>query len=516
MTGFDPLGQLSGRRRVNVRTRGRSASRPPATRGDAAPRKQISSIRRLPPPALFLAALAVSSATLLAACQEGATPSLPPGTASMRDDAFLDTLEHRTFQFFWDFTNPQTGMTPDRVPHTYFASAAAVGFSLTAFGIGAERGYVPRDSAAQRVLNTLNLLWSAPQGPQPDGCSGYRGYFYHFLKISTGVRFDEQVELSSMDTALLLAGVLFCQSYFDRDTHQEQTIRSLADSICRRVEWTWLQARPPLIAMGWFPERGVHHLDWQGYNEAMMVYILALGSPTHPVGAGAWREWTASYRFEDFYGQRYVTFGPLFGHQYTHCWIDFRGIQDEYMRQRGIDYFENSRRATYAQRAYAMKNPREFRGYSENIWGLTACDGPAQVLRVINGKTVQFLTYGARGISPDYWVDDGTIAPTAAAGSIAFAPEIAIPALKAMRNRYGERIWTPYGFLDAFNPTYTTEATGPDGWVDEDYLGIDQGPILLMAENFRTGLVWKTMRKNPYIRRGLTNAGFSGGWLDHE
>lgn len=467
-------------------------------------------------PVLHSTAMLTLCAVLWGGCQGARPQGLAPDVETLRKDSFLDTLSERTFHFFWDNTNAQTGMTPDRVPHTYFASAAAVGFGLTAYGIGAERGYIPRDSAAQRALNTLELLWRAPQGPEVEGRSGYKGFYYHFLNTSSGLRFDAQVELSSMDTGLLLAGVLFCQSYFDRDSPMEQRIRNLADSIYRRVEWTWLQARPPLIAMGWYPERGVHHLDWEGYNEAMIVYILALGSPTFPIEADAWARWTKTYRFDDFYGERHVTFGPLFGHQYSHCWIDFRGIQDQYMKERGIDYFENSRRATYAQRAYAIKNPRGFRGYSENIWGFTACDGPADVVRVINGRSVQFLSYGARGVSPDYWVDDGTIAPTAAGGSIPFAPEICIPALKAMKEQYGHIIWTPHGFLDAFNPTFVTEATGKDGWADVDYLGIDQGPILLMAENFRTDLVWSTMKRNPYIRQGLAKAGFSGGWLDYE
>lgn len=504
------------RRRRDVRFTVQAAPRWLVFAMDGGQRKNLATIHRITHVVLHSAVLLTVCIILWGGCQETRTRAAVVDAAAMNEDSFLDTLQERTFRFFWDYTNPQTGMTPDRVPHTYFASAAAIGFGLTGYGIGVERGYVSRDSAAQRVLNTLRLLWTVPQGPEPEGRSGYKGYFYHFLNINTGIRFDTQVELSSMDTGLLIAGVLFCQSYFDRDTPPERMIRDLADSLYRRVEWTWLQARPPLIAMGWYPERGVHHLDWEGYNEAMIVYILALGSPTHAVEADAWVQWTTTYGFQNFYGERYVTFGPLFGHQYTHCWIDFRGIQDQYMKEHGLDYFENSRRATYTQRAYAIENPRGFRGYSENIWGFTACDGPADVVRVIDGRSVQFLTYGARGVSPQYIVDDGTIAPAAAGGSIPFAPEICIPALKAMRDRYGHMIWTSYGFLDAFNPTFVTETTGPDGWVDKDFLGIDQGPILLMIENHRTGLVWNTMKRNPSIGRGLAKAGFSGGWLDHE
>ena len=217
-----------------------------------------------------------------------------------------------------------------------------------------------------------------------------------------------------------------------------------------------------------------------------------------------------------------MNFAPLFGHQYSHCWIDFRGIQDAYMRGRGVDYFENSRRATYAQRAYAMANPGRWTGYGETIWGLTACDGPADVTRAVNGERRQFRTYAARGAGADYILDDGTLAPTAAGGSIAFAPEIAIPALKAMRERYGEAIYTRHGFLDAFNPTFTFTDVKLQhgrivpglGWFDTQHLGIDQGPILMMLENHRSELVWSVMRRNPHIVRGLRRAGFTGGWLD--
>jgi hypothetical protein len=344
------------------------------------------------------------------------------------------------------------------------------------------------------------------------GSAGYRGFYYHFLDLTTGTRFNRDIELSSIDTALLLAGILFCQSYFDNATSTERSIRAYADSIYRRVEWNWLQPRPPLMSMGWYPDKGFHHTDWNGYNEAMIMYILALGSPTHPVNEDAWHGFTKQYQWMKYYGKEFVSFGPLFGHQYSHAWIDFQGIQDEYMRKKGIDYHENSRRATITHREYAKENPLSMNGYSEELWGFTACDGPADEHRTINGKERRFSTYSARGVSADWVHDDGTIAPTAAGGSIAFAPEICIPALKAMREKV-PAVYSKYGFLDAFNLTYITEKT-PNGWVDHDYLGIDQGPILIMIENLRSGLVWEVMKKNPYIQRGLQRAGFTGGWLE--
>jgi hypothetical protein len=324
-----------------------------------------------------------------------------------------------------------------------------------------------------------------------------------------------------VDTALLLAGALTCQSYFDGTDPVENAIRAYADSIYARTDWRWAVARPPVVSMGWTPESGFIDADWIGYNEAMILNVLALASPIHPVDSTAWDAWVAGYRWGRFQGQDHVQFGPLFGHQYSHVWIDFRGIQDDYMRARGIDYFENSRRATYAQRAYAHANPQGWSGYSDSIWGLTASDGPANTTLTLGGRTRRFHAYWARGASLTEITDDGTLAPTAAGAAIPFAPEITIPALLAMRSAHGGRLWSNYGFLDAFNPTFTAKvavergSVDPvTGWLDSDYIGIDQGPILAMIENYRTGLIWSTLRRNPYIRRGLRRAGFTGGWLE--
>jgi hypothetical protein len=270
------------------------------------------------------------------------------------------------------------------------------------------------------------------------------------------------------------------------------------------------------ILMGWMPEEGFHHLTWHGYNEAMIVYILALGSPSHPVPSSTWDHWTSSYLWAEHFGQTYVNFAPLFGHQYSHLFLDFRGIQDAYMREKGIDYFENSRRATYAQRAYVADNPGRWRAYSDTLWGLSACDGPRDTTLVMDGIRRRFHTYSARGTSVDWTHDDGTLTPTAPGGSLPFAPEICIPALKTMRAYGGKSLWTEFGFKDAFNPTYVSETTGPQGWVGPDYLGIDQGPIMMMIENLRTGFIWKTLRNNPYVRTGLLRAGFKGGWLEEK
>lgn len=434
----------------------------------------------------------------------------------------LGDLEERTFRFFWDLANPVNGLVPDRHPTPSFSSIAAVGFGLTAYPIGVERGYITREQARERVLVTLRFFRDAPQGSQARGVTGHQGFFYHFLDMQSGLRFEE-VELSTIDTTLLLGGVLFCQSYFDEDDPAEAEIRALAEEIYRRVNWRWAQARPPVISMGWHPESGFLEAEWYGYNEAMLLYVLALASPTYPVEPDVWTAWTSTYG-EDWgtlYGQEHLTFAPLFGHHYSHAWIDFRGIRDEYMRSRNLDYFENTRRATYAQRAYAAANPLRWKGYSESVWGLTACDGPVEAGLVYAGERRQFRSYSARGVGKRYIFDDGTIAPSAAAGSLPFAPEIAWPALREIHRLYGEHVYSTYGFLGSFNPSFEFDVRLTHGrripgvgWIAGDWLGIDQGIILLMLENYRSEFIWRVMRDNPHIRRGLQRAGFTGGWLD--
>ena len=464
---------------------------------------------------LLLFASACANATSIT----GITGPMPPSALTPRQTAFLDTLEHRTFNWFWERSDPNTGLTPDRWPTKSFSSVAAIGFALTAYPVGVERGYVTRADAADRALNTLRFLYQAPQSDQSTNVTGYKGFFYHFLDMQTGYRF-EQVELSTIDSSLLLGGVLFCQSYFTGSDATESAIRAYADSIYLRVDWQWAVHTSPVVSMGWHPENGFINSDWKGYDEGMIVYILALGSPTHPIDPAAWTEWTRTYVWANFYGQPLVNFPPLFGHQYSHIWIDFRGIQDAYMRGKGIDYFENSRRATTSQRSYAIDNPGHWRDYGANFWGLTAVDGPHDTTVVIDGMTRQFHTYAARGAAADYVMDDGTLAATAPGGSVPFAPEIAIPALVAIREKYGDNLFTNYGFVDSYNPTFQLpiqphhgHVVAGMGWFDTDYLGIDQGPIIAMIENYRSDLIWKTMRKNPYIVAGLKKAGFTGGWL---
>jgi hypothetical protein len=478
---------------------------------------------------LFVATCAVLS--IGSAAQAASQERLPADVTVERSreinperdgDPVVNNLQRRTFRFFWDTTNKRNGMAPDRYPSPSFASIAAIGFALTAYVVGAERTYVSRGQARLRVLRTLRFLNGLPQGPEEAGTAGYKGFYYHFLHMDTGLRF-QTTELSTVDTALLLGGVLLCQTYFDRDIKAEQEVRDLAEKIYARVDWTWAQNRPPAISHGWRPETGFLRFDWRGYNEAMLVYILALASPTHPVDQDAWQDWLLTYKknWGKFSGQEHLSFGPLFGHQFSHVWIDFRGIKDEFMREKGIDYFENSRRAAYAQRWYATTNPMRWRGYDSEIWGISASDGPADTVQIFNGEERGFFTYAGRGTAAVHVLDDGTISPMASVASIAFAPEIVIPTIRAFRTRFGTNLYQKYGFLDAINPSFTFadvpvqhgKVVEGIGWVADDYLGIDQGPIVAMIENYRSELIWKIMQRNPHIRRGLERAGFTGGWL---
>lgn len=423
---------------------------------------------------------------------------------------FVEDLKERTFTYFWEVVDSTTWQSDDRYPTKNFTSIAATGFALPVYIIGIENDYITRNEGTRRVLNVLEWLWNAPMGGDEAGVSGYRGFYYHFHNYTTGTRFKD-VELSTIDTALLMAGVLTAQSYFDGQNPDEIKIRQLADSLYRRVEWDWAMNENETMSMGWRPERGFIEAQWRGYNEAMVLLILALGSPDYTIPEDSWDVWTSTYNWEDFYGYQHVNFGPLFGHQYSQMFVDFREIQDDYMRERGIDYFENSRRATLSNRAYCIDNPGNFAGYGENIWGLTASDGPANETREIGSRSVRFRTYHARGAAAGYIQDDGTIVPTAAGGSIPFSPEETLKALYTMKEKFGDQLYAEYGFKDAFNLTYQEE-----GWFNPDYIGIDQGPILIQLENLQTELIWRILRENKYIKKGLKKAGFAGGWLDEK
>ena len=392
-------------------------------------------------------------------------------TVSAEDDQFLNDLEHASFLFFWEQASPKTGMVKDRCnvhneTRNVASSIAATGFGLTALCIGEQRGFISTSAALERLFATLRFLWKK--------LPNHRGFFYHFANPETGERmFDSEV--SSVDTAILLCGILTCRQHF-----QHRGVAELADLIFNRVDWTWLSEDTSLLTHGWTPEVGFLSSRWDYYSELMMMYLLGMGSSAHPLKQETWNAWKR-LTFE-YDGLRYIgSFAPLFVHQYSQAWFDFRGKRDKY-----ADYFENSATATEVHRRFCLELGKQFPDYSEDLWGITASDS-------------EHDGYVAWGGPPATGPIDGTIVPSAAGGSLPFLPDATMHVLKTIRNRYPSA-WTKYGFVNAFNPL--------KNWYDSDVIGIDTGIVLLMAENLRTGFVWDTFMKTPEAQRGMERAGF--------
>jgi hypothetical protein len=425
---------------------------------------------------------------------------------TLSDDDLLDRLERAAFDYFLSQYNPANGLVTDRSGSGPPCSIAAVGFALSSYPVAVERRWMTRDEAVQRTLTTLRFFLNSTQSEVPDA-TGYKGFYYHFLDMQSGRRVW-QCELSLIDTALLLAGMLTAAAYFTGATQTESEIRQLAKALYRRVDWQWALNGKATLSQGWKPECGFLHYGWEGYSEASILYVLAIASPTHPIPGNSFSAWTATYQWENLYGYDFLYAGPLFMHQFSHAWIDFRRIQDAFMREKRSDYFENSRQAAYIQREYALRNPHDFRGYGENFWGLSAGDGPSPQRVRIDGVDRRFFGYTARGVP--YGPDDGTIAPPASLASIVFAPELALASIRHLCDRYAQVV-NEYRLPSGFNPTLVPE--GSQGWTSQGYIGLDQGIVLLMIENYRSQLIWKLMRQCPYIGNGLRSADFRGGWL---
>ena len=392
-------------------------------------------------------------------------------TLSTEDDQFLNDVEHASFLFFWEQGNSKTGMVKDRcnvraTRNGDAASIAATGFGLSALCIGAQRGFVPTADALERVFVTLRFLWKK--------LPNHRGFFYHFANPETGERmFDSEV--SSVDTAILLCGVLMCREHF-----RHPAVAELVDLIFSRVDWSWLSEDTSLLTHGWTPEVGFLPSRWDYYSELMMMYLLGMGSSAHPLKPETWNAWKR-LTFE-YDGMRYIgSFAPLFVHQYSQAWFDFREKRDKY-----ANYFENSIVATEVHRRFCLELGKQFPDYSEDLWGITASDS-------------QQHGYVVWGGPPSTGPIDGTVVPSAAGGSLPFLPAETLRVLKAIRNRL-PNAWSKYGFVNAFNPL--------TNWYDTDVIGIDTGIILLMAENLRTGFVWDTFMKSPEAKRGMERAGF--------
>ena len=416
----------------------------------------------------------------------------------INSQTFLDSLQYKSFLYFLNEINPENGLVRDRSTKDSPASIAAVGFAFPIWAVGAEHGWFSRKEAASITLTSMKFFMNCIRSTSPDA-TGFNGFYYHFLEMKTGKR-TWNCELSSIDTGLLIAGIRFAAQYYNQNSVEEIEIRQLADSLTYRVKWDWFTLPDSgrfasTLSLGWRPEQGFSKIGWVGYNEALIMYIIAAGSG-YKGAYKAYQKWLSFYDWRNPYPDiEFVSFPPLFGNHYSHAFIDFRGLADEYMQEKGLDYFENARRATIVQQRYAIENPMNWTGYDSLTWGLTACDGPGASFNTNNRK---FQYYSARGTSgPDLVQnDDGTISPTAAAGSIVFAPEIVIPTLESMYIKYGpEGLWGKYGFYDAFNPTAN--------WYGKDYIAINQAPIILMIEYYKTGMIWEYMKKDPIVQKGL-------------
>ena len=356
-----------------------------------------------------------------------------PPRSPLSDEALLDQLQRAAFGYFLEAVNPGNGLVADNSRANSPASIAVVGFALSSYPLAVERGWLARHEAVRLVLAALRFFHDSDQSGRPDA-TGFKGFYYHFLDIETGKR-AWRSELSMIDTALLVAGMLTAGRYFTADSADETELRAIVEALYLRIDWQWSQGGAETIRMGWKPECGFLHYGWDGYSEAIVLYVLALGSPTHPLrgDCGCYLAWTATYQWENLYGYDFLYAGPLFVHQFSHAWIDFRGIQDRFMREKRCDYFENSRRATEVQREYARRNPQRFTGYDENCWGLTACDGPSHPLPQPQSAPTprRLFGYAARGVP--HGPDDGTLAGWAALASLSVG-------LKLLDRRPSERI----------------------------------------------------------------------------
>ncbi len=407
--------------------------------------------------------------------------------------SLLEATSRQAFTYFEQYANAENGLIADSSRADSHASIAAVGMALSLYPIAVERSWWRRRHAARVTLQTLRFFADSKQSEAPDA-TGNRGFYYHFLDLKSGAR-AWQSELSSIDSAILFAGFLTARAYFDRDNADEREIRERAQALFARADWPWLCDATGAVSLGWKLERGFLPYAWRGYNEGLLISILGLGAPTFPLPDNHYREWCSTYKWKKIYGHEFLYAGPLFIHQFPQIWLDLRARPDAYMREKGSDYFENSRRATLIQREYARRNPRGWTNYSAEQWGISASDGPGPATREHNGKSRQFHGYTARGVP--WGKDDGTLAPWAAIASLPFAPEIVLPGIRDLAAKKVD-------FEATYNPSF-------NNWVCPVQLAINQAPMVAMIENYRSGLLWELGRGCDVIQRGLARAGFSGG-----
>lgn len=422
------------------------------------------------------------------------------------DTVLLDRFQQAAFGYFLQYANPDNGLIADTSLPGAPSSIAATGFGLSAYPVGVERGWMSRPDAASRTLVTLRFFAQSPQS-RDKSATGYKGLYYHFLDMKTGQR-TWRSELSLIDSALLIAGVLTAAAYFNKENELEAEIRACAAMLYARANWAWAVDGKSALWLGWKPRSGFLPYRWEAYSEAIILYVLALASPSYPIGKESYYAFAEKFDWMTVKGKPFLYAGPLFIHLFSHAWIDFRGIRDAAVAAKDTDYFENTRRAVAVQRDYAISNPGRFAGYGPDLWGLTSCDGPLRPRRQQDGRHQEFSGYAARGapLGPD----DGTIAPWAPLACLSFEPKAAISATRHIVSTYPAVI-EEGRFIGSFNPSAPGKA--PEGWLNNRSVGLDQGILVMMIENHRSGLIWNLMRESPVIRRGLRRAGFSGGWL---
>jgi hypothetical protein len=427
------------------------------------------------------------------------------------DHEMLGVLQQETFTYFLKEVNIQTGLIADKTQPGSPSSIAATGMGLSCYIAGIERGFITRAEAIKRTLTVLKFFHNSHQGAEGDA-TGYKGFYYHFLDMETGKRVWK-CELSTIDTAILLAGILTARYYYTGKNKSEIEIRRYADELYARVDWQWALNGKDSISHGWKPESGFLRSRWnKQYCEAHLIYILAIGSPTFPINPSGYKKWTSTFEWEKLYDIECIYAGPLFIHQMSQIWLDFKGISDDLNRKIGIDYFENSRRATQIQQQYAIENQLGFAHYGENGWGFTASDGPGPATRKVDGIKRKFYNYIARGAP--FGPDDGTISPWAVVSSLPFLPKVVLSTMRHAIERRDFEEHHAYGFDASYNPTFPEKHTMSNSWISEWQFGLNQGPVILMIENYKSGLIWDIMKKCPHIINGLHRAGFSGGWLD--
>lgn len=422
------------------------------------------------------------------------------------DERLVDTLQRAAFGYFTEFVNRENGMVADTSLPGSPCSIACVGFALSAYPAGVERGWMTRGQAAALTLATLRFLAAAEQSEAPDA-TGFKGFFFHFLDMATGRRAGA-CELSTIDTSLLFGGILAAAAYFTGADAGESEIRRLADALYRRVDWQWMQNGELTICQGWRPESGFIPHGWEGFNESTLLFALALASPTFPLPASSYLGWVMEFQWETIYDIPHLFVGPLFIHYFSHAWIDFRGIRDRFMRNKDCDYFENTKRAIAVQREYCRRNPRGHQGYGRDFWGLSAGEGPSGKMLREDIRDRNCYGYTARGAP--FGPDDGTICPWAMPAALPFAPEAALAGTRNLLQNHPRAV-VGGRFASGFNPAVDQDG---EAWRPKGLFGLDQGLLVMAIENFRSGLTWRLMRGAQPLRTGLERAGFTGGWLE--